>query len=108
MSRGLGPTQKTIIRELAALGGAANTWTLQQIAEFQSGYISVISRALYRLRDRGAVKLVYRYDDSAGDGDDLTPTERERLAHAMVEHPRASTFWVLSDKTAASVQANEN
>jgi len=87
----LGATQRELIALIRENGNAINTYRAQtQIARYGAGYVSVVSRALWRLYDRRIVKR-------EGDGD-LTSVEQATLASYVESHPRARAVWVLAEE----------
>jgi len=87
----LGATQRELIALIRENGNAVNTYRAQtQIARYGAGYVSVVSRALWRLYKR---RIVKREGDT-----DLTPAEQAALVSYVESHPRVSAVWVLAEE----------
>ena len=87
----IGDTQKELIALMRESGNAINTYSAQtQVANYAAGYVSVVSRALWRLCNRHIVKRE--------DATDLTKREQITLNNYVKSHPQASAIWVLAEK----------
>jgi hypothetical protein len=89
--KAFGPTQMGVIQEIIKGGGAINCNSLHPGFELA---------AAWRLVNRGVLKHHYYTDSEEYKQAPLTPAEQRRLQNAVANHPRAFSFFVLTDEGA--------